>query len=248
MGLPNIGYARAAELYPVLKEQADFYGKPLIPSVSAVQGEDPRTVLPDMLEVFAEHGATILEVNYSCPNKITDDGKREPILGYDLEQMAEVDQVIAQRLGSSVLLLRKLPPYLAQKSKLIPSVANIFAGKQAVGIHTANTVGGMQGRTERGYPALQVPGNTGGLSGPATKEIGEGQLRAFKALLPARVAVASSLGIWTGHHVFTRVHEQQADITGAVSIFYENERIGKSFGQTCQQIAEQYIEAVESAY
>jgi dihydroorotate dehydrogenase len=248
MGLPNISSKRAQALYPEWKKLGDHHGKPVIPSVSPGKGEDPTQVLPDMVEGFAEVGAPAVEVNYSCPNKIIEGGDREPILGYDPEQMEEIDLEIVQRVGDAVTVIRKLPPYVGDKRSLIPEVAEMFSlAEGAVMVDVSNTVGGQQILTERGDPALKVPGNLGGMSGPATRQIGREQLKLFKDLLPRRVGMISCLGVDSGAEVFHRVDELGADIACGVTTYIQNESVGKSYGQTGVAIAEEYAEAMEAA-
>ncbi|HVX48362.1 MAG TPA: hypothetical protein VHA05_03335 [Candidatus Saccharimonadales bacterium] len=247
VGLPNISGPRAAGLYPKWKEIGDFYGTPVMPSVSPGKGEDPAKVLPDMVELFVEAGAPAVEVNYSCPNKIDEHGGREPVLGHDLEQMEEIDAEIVRRVGDAVVISRKLPPYVGEKKMLIPAVGELFvrAGGRKV-LDLSNTLGGQQIITERGDPALTVPGNLGGLSGPATSEIGRDQLKRFKDVLAKGIGTISCLGVDNGAEVFHRVDELEADLTCGATVFVENETRGISYGQTCQRIAEEYAEAVEA--
>jgi dihydroorotate dehydrogenase len=251
MGLPNIGARRAAVLYRELKAVADDNGKPLIPSVSPGRGEDPMQVLPDMAELFAEAGAAAIEVNYSCPNKIDETGAREPMLGNDLEAMQAVDNEVVQRAGTDILIIRKLPPYLDERRALLPRTARMFqqaAGRVAVNL--SNTIGGQVGLTERGDRALKVPGGEGGMSGPATASIGIDQLTEFRRHLDPvakTVDIVSCLGIMTGDDAFERVHTLRADIASGVTVFLENEARGKSYGQTCLEIAEQYAVRLEQA-
>ena len=244
MGLPNISGPRAAGLYPKWKEIGDFYGTPVMPSVSPGKGEDPTKVLPDMVEMFVEAGAPAVEVNYSCPNKIDEQGGREPILGYDLEQMEEIDQEIVRRVGDAVVIDRKLPPYVGEKRLLIPAAGEIFSHADGrVVLSMSNTLGGQQVLTERGDPA----GNLGGMSGPATREVGRDQLKQFKDILPKDIGTISCLGVDSGKEVFHRVDELEADLACGATVFIENETLGISYGQTCQRIAEEYAEEVEAA-
>lgn len=246
MGLPNIGYHRAVELYPELKKEADDYGKPVIPSISPGKGEDPAVVLPDMVAGFVEAGAPIVEVNYSCPNKIDKSGGREPLLGNDPEIMFSIDEEITRRVGDDIWVIRKLPPYLGEKKQLIPTVTDGFnKTKGRVALNISNTVGGQKILTELGEPALNVPDNIGGMSGPATIEIGRDQLRRFRTeLLLSRVVLISSLGVTTGQEVHYRVDEGRGAVfTSGVTLYTENESAGIDYGKTGVKIAEEYAEA-----
>lgn len=246
MGLPNIGYRRAVELYPELQKQADSHGKPLIPSIAAGKGENPLFVLPLMAEGFVDAGAQAVEVNYSCPNKITGSGGREPILGHNLEAMQAVDDEIVQRVGNDITIIRKMPRFTGKERSNIPDVAKLFAdGRRGkVVLNILNAIDDQRGLTEIGDPALGVPDNIGGMSGPTTDKIGIDQLRRFKLQLPGGVGFIGCLGVMTGRNVFDRVHEHGANLASGVTIYFENEKIGISYGQTGLRIAEQYAEAI----
>lgn len=249
MGLPNIGIKDAEVMHPELQIIADAEGKMLVPSMSPGKGEDPTEVLPDMAYRFVKAGAKIIEINYSCPNKIVEGGGREAVLGNDLETMFEIDDKVIVSVGEDVIVIRKLPPYVGDKKVLIPDVAKGFSkvkGKVVLGL--SNTVGGQQILTELGDPALRVPGNLGGLSGPATVEIGRNQLRQFRELLPKRIGIISCLGVTTGYEVHRRVSEMGADLAAGVTVFIENEtHRGMTYGQTAQEIAEQYAQIIAQA-
>lgn len=250
MGLPNIGHERATAIYPELNTIAGDMGKLLIPSVSPGKGEDAVDVLPKMVEAFAEAGSKIVEVNISCPNKITDDGGREAILGHDLEVVSALDEEIIRRVGGTVLVVYKLPPYLNNHRVLIPQIANIIVANKpkisssshfAVGVNICNTIGGEKARKENGDYALSVPGNVGGLSGPATAGVGVDQLRSFRKYLPKDVLITSCMGIMSGEDVLERKN-MGAHLTGAVTLFTENEKRGIGYSQTSRRVADQYTD------
>jgi dihydroorotate dehydrogenase len=248
MGLPNVGFHVAVREYPELRKFAEALGKPLVPSLSPGKGEDPVMVLPRMAEGFAEAGAPAIEINYSCPNKITGEGAREPILAYDVEQMAEIDGEIVRVVGTGVAVIRKLAPYVGEKKLLIPKVGELYA--QAGGdvwLNLSNTIGGQRIPNEMGDPALKVPDNMGGMSGPYTAEMARDQLIRFKKILPAGIGVISCNGVIDGSEVFHRTDELRADLTEGATVYFENERRGISYGQTGQRVAEQYAEAVDAS-
>ncbi len=247
LGLPSVSIEAMEQALPDLLQEAEDRGKILIPGVSAAAGDDPLEVLPEMAERLVEAGAERIELNYSCPNKITEDGGREAILSHDLETMIEVDEAVVARVGTGIWVVRKIAPLVAQRSTLIIPTANYFAnvpGKVAISF---NTVGGQSILTETGEPALQVPGNVGGLSGPATKMIGRNMLTEFRKRLPKRVQIDSALGVSTGAEIHVRVDELGADIASGVTVFMENEGRGKTYSQIARRIADQYYDAKEAA-
>ncbi len=247
MGLPNIGRARAARLYQELKPVADDYGKLLIPSVEPGHDQAPLTAFPLLVETFAEAGAPVVEVNYGCPNKLLDGGRRVTPLGYDIETIAAVEDAIFERLGRAVMIIRKLPFYRHETRQLIPQAAQLFNALGRGAVNLSNTIGNQAVLTELAEPALQIPDNLGGLSGPATKTAARRQLSQFKKVLSSDIKVVSSLGVTTGQEVYARVTEMGADLTSGATVYIEGEKAGKSYGQTSVEIAEQYVEALEAA-
>jgi dihydroorotate dehydrogenase len=250
LGLPNIGFKDALKLLPKLKAHTDEAGKPLITSISPGRGEDPMVVIPEMVYGLADAGAEFIEINYSCPNKVTEGGGRASIIGFDLDTMFEIDGYAAEQVDG-VVILRKLPPYLEDNADLIGGVASGFESiarrNGSVILNLSNTIGGRKIYTETGQPALDVPGHIGGLSGPVTAETGRNQLHQFRSRTWATIGYVSSLGIMDGAEVYHRVHVLGADFTEGVTIFVENERRGISYGGTIDRIARQYVEAKDIA-
>jgi hypothetical protein len=109
-------------------KEAEDREKVLIPGFSAAVGDDPLQVLPEMAERTVFTGAQRIEVNYSCPNKISEGGQREPVLSFDLDTMVEVDQEIIKRVGRDIWIIRKIAPLVGERKKLIPLTAAYFAG------------------------------------------------------------------------------------------------------------------------
>lgn len=247
LGLPSVSIEVMEEVFPDLQKEAEDRGKVLIPGVSAAVGDDPVQVLPEMAERLVEAGASRIEVNYSCPNKITDEGGREPILSHDLEQMQEVDELIIDRVGLGVWVVRKLAPLVGERKKLIAPTAEYLSQVPGLVAISFNTVGGQSILTEEGEPALGVPNNVGGMSGPATRLIGRRMLQEFRERLPESVQIDSALGVYDGAEVHERVDVLGANIASGVSIYFDNEERGISYEQTSRRIADQYYAAKEAA-
>jgi dihydroorotate dehydrogenase len=250
IGLPNIGHTAAVSLQKRMQPQVEAYGKSLIPSFSPGKGEDPLKVLPAMAYGFAQAGAEIIEVNYSCPNKFVDGGQSlEPILGYDLDTMFEIDEAIRAEAGPDITVIRKLPPPVGEKRSLLVPTAEYFAQLEGVALAAFNTIGGQSVLDERGNPALSIGGekvNIGGLSGRAFGEMAVDGLRRLKQVLPDRVSIFSSVGVDSGYEIYRRVDLEGADCAEGVTVLWENERRGKKFGQTITVLAEQYSEFHEA--
>lgn len=245
MGLPNIGIAQAEKVVPGLAQMAANLGKVLVASVSPAKGEDPAKVLPELVERMLAAGAPAVEANYSCPNKITDDGNREPILGYDPIAVSAVRYEILQRIGEHQVFIEKWPPYEDEKALIGNKMAHAileFSGVRYVSL--PNTRPNQLIMDESGSYALDVPGHVGGMSGPATREMGRDQLRFMRALLPQYIGIISCSGVDSGNEVFHRVERLGADFTAGVSLYFNNEAKGMNYGQTGVRIAEEFAEAV----
>jgi dihydroorotate dehydrogenase len=194
-------------------------------------------------------GAKIVEVNLSCPNKVTEGEKREPILGRDRDTVEEIDELIRAEVGPEITIIYKEPPFVGEHIILIPKVAEFYmraAKKGRVAANLSNTIGDSSIPNIDGDPALGVPGNRGGMSGPYTKGAGRKQLEMIKPKLPEEIGAVSNLGVDNGYEVYLRTHELGADYAEGVTVFWENKKYGVSFGETMQRVAESYAEYLES--
>jgi dihydroorotate dehydrogenase len=248
IGLANIGIKKGVAFQQKLQPVVESYGKPFMPSVSPGKGEDPTVVLPAMVYALAEVGAKIVEVNYSCPNKLLTGEQREAILSHDRERVEEIDTSIRHEVGPEITIIRKEAPAVGEHRGLIPIIGDLYgtlSEKDAVNL--SNTIGGQRIPNELGDPALGVPGNLGGMSGPYTKEAGRDQLKELRPRIPIGVGIISCLGVNDGYEVYHRVHHLGADYTEGVTVFWENKKHGISFGQTVDRIASHYAEVLASA-
>jgi dihydroorotate dehydrogenase len=250
-GLPNVGHAEALEIYEEMQHVTDYNAKPLIPNISAGRGEDPLEVLPAMAYQFAEKGAYIVEVNYSCPNKRSQEGVREPMLGHDLGAMWTVDQKIREAAGSDILVVRKLPHYSRKHSGLLePAIegfTKIAQSKNAgrIAIAASNSIEDELVTNEDGEPALDTPDHLGGLSGPATKADARAELSYLRDNLSNSIGIISMLGVITGAEIHHRTAELGADFTEGATVLIENLKKGISYGDTIRSLAQEYYEQTE---
>jgi len=252
MGLPNIGHPRAKKFQKKMQPVVEEYGMSLVPSFSPGVGEDPFTVLPDMAYGFVEAGATEIEVNLSCPNKLEEGGKAvEPVLGHDLDASFEIAEKVLETVGPGITVDFKEPPMLGEKKVLIEDVADRFIMlggvfvKNKIIVVPFNTIGNQSVLDEWGEPALSVGEkgiNVGGASGVAFAKMARAGLAKFRTSLPPETGITSSVGAADGAEVYLRVDEMGADDAEGVTIFWENERKGISFGETITRVAEQYFE------
>lgn len=209
MGLPNIGLEEALALAPDVLSRSHGKGKPVVfsgsPTVSPESGSSVEQARKLVYE-FLQTGADLVELNVSCPNVVTEGGGRKPIMGYDLESMAELVDVLSAEVGEGQRIGVKLPPYVSDEEKLlIPDVAKILRAKNVFSfLVTANTIPNQIARNADGHPILTVPNGAGGMSGPATKEVGREQLKMWHEQMGDRLDIVSALGVDSGQEVQVR--------------------------------------------
>jgi dihydroorotate dehydrogenase (NAD+) catalytic subunit len=197
---------------------------------------------------FAEKGAYIMEVNYSCPNKRGQEGVREPMLGHNLEAMWAVDGKIQDAVGPDILVIRKLPHYSRKHPEFLAPVIEGFAkmtkGKNAgrIAVGASNSIEDELVTTEDGEPALDTPDHLGGLGGPATQPDARSELAYLREGLPRSIGIVSMLGVNSGAEIYHRTNELGADFTEGATILLENYEKGISFGDTIRGLAREYYD------
>lgn len=224
MGLPNIGFEAAVGLIPEIISRAE--GKPVIfsgsPTNAPVHGSSVEQATR-LAYGFLQAGAKLVEINVSCPNVVTEDGGRKPIMGYDLETMQELVDALTTSVGEGEKLGVKLPPYLSYEEKAVAAdlakllrASNVFAF-----LVTANTIPNQEPLNANGEHILTVHGGKGGMSGPATKDVGREQLRLWHALLDSKADIISTLGLDSGKELKTRL-QLGAAAAGGVTFLWES--------------------------
>ncbi len=244
MGLPNIGLEGALTLAPDLVSRSHDKGKPVVysgsPTMSPESGnsvEQARRLAYELLQT----GVDLVELNVSCPNVVTDGGGRKPILGYDLESMAELVDALASEIGEGQRLGVKLPPYVTDEEKLlIPDVAKMLRAKNVFSFMvTANTIPNQVASNNDGTPILSVPNGAGGMSGPATKEVGREQLRLWHEQMGGSIDIVSALGVDSGREVHVR-HSLGAVAAEGVTFLWESD----NWAAKVSDMLNQYADAV----
>jgi len=249
MNLPNVGVKAAENIYRQLAPYAADHDKPLGASVSAAAGEDPLKVLPEAVYRMLAAGAHFVEANYSCPNKRTSDGDCEPILGYDPDAVGETRNAILQQIGYNQAFGEKWPSPVYGNEQIIGKLA-LSLHKSKGGVYYVsgpNTIPNQRLYDETGKPALEVPDNLGGMSGPATASMARAVARRLDHDLPFGVLVVSTNGVISGQEVFDRTNQSGVALTAGVTIYFENEAKGVDYGQTGVRITEEYMAASEAA-
>ena len=209
MGLPNIGLEAFIDLVPRIFERT-HYKKTIIVSGSPTNSPEYGSSVDQAVKLaygLLNTSAHLVELNVSCPNVVTEGGGRKPIMGYDLETMTELIDALYREVGEGERLGIKLPPYLtAEQYDMIPAITKLFKERDIFSfLVTANTIPGKVPVNEKGENILTVPGGMGGMSGPATKNVGREQLAIWHDHIGENIDVVSTLGVDNGEEVAIRL-------------------------------------------
>ncbi len=190
LGIPNRGATFFQDKIPSMAQEVHAAGKFLIVNIAGFSVDDYGR----LASVAKEGGADLLEVNFGCPNIWSQTGEQKRIFSFDPKTMSETLEVLQSIWGRQSITV-KLSPY--SDPALLKEVAAIVASYQAViAITTTNTFPNAFAYNDAGRPAITL--GLAGLSGPAMKAVGLGQVIQFKAVLPDRIAIIGVGGITSG--------------------------------------------------
>jgi dihydroorotate dehydrogenase len=242
MGLPNIGLAAAKTIMPEIMARAG--DKHVIvsasPTLSSEHG-DSITQARRLVSELLSTGVEFIELNVSCPNVVTEDGSRKPVMGYDIDAMAKLLEALHDEIGTGRGLGVKLPPYRSESEQdMVPELAILLRSSRVFKfIVTANTVPGQIPLAASGQPILSVPEGRGGMSGPGTKEIGRHQLRLWKEHVGDEIEIISTLGVDSGRELAVR-RNLGAVAAGGVTFLWESD----NWPRTVSNLLSDYAETV----
>jgi dihydroorotate dehydrogenase len=224
MGLPNIGVVAAASLSPEIVNRVHDAGKVVVYSGSPTNSVEHGSAVDQAARLAYELLATdadLVEINVSCPNIVINGDSRKPIMGYDLVTMMELVERLHSEVGQTGRLGVKLPPYLSQDEKrLAPRLAKIIQAQNIFRfIVTPNTIPNQVPLGSNGESMLTVPGGRGGLSGPATKDIGRAQLTLWRENVDCEII--STLGVDSGQELHHR-RQLGAVAAGGVTFLWQS--------------------------
>ena len=240
IGVPNISLKDAILLMPELLAIAHERGKPVMvsmsPTLATSEIGDSFQQTKVLVHEFLNTGVDGIIINTSCPNIVTSDGQRKPMLGYDLEGMQRLAFELVPIIGTDRRVGLKLPPYMADEDKKkVPVLANLLKSQDIFSfIVTSNTIPNQIARDEKGNAILSVPGGAGGMSGPATRELGRDQLKMWVDELKGEKDIISTLGIGNGRELARRI-ELGANLGGGVTFLWESSNWGKAVSKMLEE-------------
>nr|WP_101833126.1 dihydroorotate dehydrogenase [Frankia canadensis] len=214
LGLPNRGLDYYAEHLPRMVSTAHAAGKPLVVSVAGFDVAEYR----QLVEAVAPTGVDLIEVNLACPN-VWDGGAQKRIACFDPNQTAAICAAVGDALSARAAEGAPAVPYGVKISPFsdpaaLGELAALLGDLAAAGpVGSAGLVGSAGPRfvtavntfpnalvLDAGHrPVIDV--ELAGLSGPALRPIGLGQVRQLRRLLPDTVDVVGVGGIGEGWHV-----------------------------------------------
>jgi len=265
MALPNRGVQDSLQTITEAQKIADEYGKPLIISISPGKGDDPSKSMPQAAHDVLQAGAKVIEINYSCPNKLSADGEgRDPILSYDPDMVVATREKILDTIGYDQIMIEKLAPFLAfaprnrRGIEMLAIIDSLNRNPRGVaGLALSNTIMGHDLILEDGSHGLDIVGkrldeqgkeeithsHVGGLSGRFVAPMMREELRQIHGKLEHGFELVSAGGIDSGREVAERIR-LGASIACGVTVFWEGEKAGRSYGATARNIAQEYAEVV----
>ena len=200
LGLPNRGLAYYAEHLPAMAKLAHDAGKPLAVSIAGFDAAE----YAEMAGAVAAAGADLIELNLACPN-VWDGGRQKRIACFDLRQTETVCAGMARALaeaGAATPFGIKISPFsdpaaLAELAELVGRLAGEGGGPRFV--TAVNTFPNALVVDEANRPVIET--GLAGLSGPALKPVGLGQVCQLRRLLPETVQIIGVGGVSSGRDV-----------------------------------------------
>jgi dihydroorotate dehydrogenase len=220
IGLGNVGSDEAVDMSDELIERSD--GKPVIYSGSPTNAPEHGSSAEQAVKLatqFLDTNVDLVEINVGCPNIVTDDGGRKPVMGLDIYSMSDLFDIFEKEIGIGERLGLKLPPYLTEEERQVAAEIADMANESSIFKYLVgpNTI--LGGTPPDHLGQLSVPGNTGGVSGPDTKEVGREQLTMWRDMLNPDIDFVSTEGVFNGSEMSLRL-KLGANAVGGVTFLW----------------------------
>lgn len=231
LGMPNSGVDMLATVLSMMQKRVHSREKPLVINLAPVS-DKPADETREMLSRLSSGGnyyVDAVELNASCPNVVTADGGRHELLSHHPDDLAEVLAVLTDEsrpidIGSVWV---RISPFHERHDAL--QLVEVVHELGVDAVSAFNTFPGGKPLRD-GEPALEVPGNVGGMSGPGMSAEAEEQMR---WLMDARSAYGASFDI-IGSNGISDVRSMRrrlnmgASMVSATTLFYESTDWGGS--------------------
>ena len=191
LGLPNRGAPYYKETLPEMVSVAQGEGKPLFVSVAGFSPEEYAS----LAGLAFEGGADLVELNLGCPN-VWQGSTQKRIACFDPALVAEILGRVEERVGADAKVSVKISPF--SDTFALAEVAQVIgSSKVAKAVTTVNTFPNAFSYNGT-KPRIAPGGGLAGLAGPAMKQIGLGQVRQLRSLLPEHIQIIGVGGITRG--------------------------------------------------
>jgi dihydroorotate dehydrogenase len=236
LGLPNPGLHYLEEHAQAITKLSEQHQKPVIISVA---GFSDKELISMCMVAHRKATNCLIEINLGCPN-VWKKGRQEKIASFDPAFIARLLVELRFRLGQTNRIGIKLSPY--SDTGLLAEVAHILLESEMVTfVTTCNTFPNALALHNNGTPIISHTHGLAGMSGPAMKGIGLGQVSQFNKFFENRIKIFGVGGITTGNDVRDYLHAGANAVQIATTYLHE-----KSRGPTVfTDILEEYNEIID---
>lgn len=191
LGLPNGGATYYRKNLPILSSILHDKGKPLFVSVAGFNPSEYGI----LAELAFSGGADLVELNLSCPN-VWGDGVQKPIASFVPDLISEIILSVDEKVGKEARIAVKVSPF--SNPLQLEEVGRLIANSPLVkAVTTTNTFPNVYLSDEKGVSRISGI-HFGGLSGPAMKPIGLGQVMQWRAQLGSGTLIFGVGGVTNG--------------------------------------------------
>jgi dihydroorotate dehydrogenase len=226
LGMPNKGFDIVETEISEMAKVANGFGKPLVVNVAPVS-DDPAPESAELIERAYVAGADAVLLNAGCPNVVSEDGGRHEILSHNIDALDLVLRSLSditeryERIfirTSPIKTIEALSPQLAFKINQVIERSGVVST-----IFTPNTWPGSRPLDKGGQPILEVPGEVGGKSGPATADsVAEEVAWTVASIRGSDLGVVVSGGITNGRNLAEHLQANQVSAGSGTTFFYES--------------------------
>ncbi len=232
LGMPNRGRDYYQDTLPRMVEVAHGAGKALILNVAGFS----HIEYGELAALAHEAGVDIIELNLGCPN-VWDDGQQKKIASFDPFGIAAIMAEVERKVPDDRPVGVKLSPY--SDPGMLAEVADTIKDLPIRYVATCNTFPNSLVLDENGKSVIDV--GLAGLSGPAMKPVGLGQVKQLRQLLPDSVELVGVGGITKGRDVWEYQQVGASAVQVATAYWNSNENPGV-FGDILSDYIDQFPE------